>query len=173
MRREPSHFVAEQIAARHVRVVAQRRLDRKRCLRRASRLDDSLDVQAEIARDLLEAWRIAGQRQDLALRALHARQQLDRVYGQADGAALICQRAGHRLADPPVHVSAEAETAAPIVFVGADLQADVAFLDQVEERQPAVEIAPRDGHHQPQVALDQVLPGSVAVLDEPLESLAL
>ncbi len=94
------------------------------------------------------------------------------MHGQADRPALVSQRAGHRLADPPVDVGAEAEAAAPVVLVGADLQTDVAFLDEVEEAETAVEITSGDRDDQAQVALDKVPSGAFAVFDEPFETLA-
>ena len=48
---------------------------------------------------------------------------------------------------------------------GAD-QAEVALLDQVEERQPAAGVALGDRHDQPQVGLDQPLLGALAVADD-------
>ena len=43
-------------------------------------------------------------------------EQRDHVARQADSAGLLAERMQHALADPPVHVSAEAEPAPPVEF---------------------------------------------------------
>jgi hypothetical protein len=48
-------------------------------------------------------------------------------------------------------------------------QAEVALVDQVGERHAAAGEAPGHRHHQPQVGLQQVLPGSGANLGGPLQ----
>jgi len=48
-------------------------------------------------------------------------------------------------------------------------QAEVALLDQVQERQAMAREAPGHRHHQPQVGLQQVMPGPGADLGDPLE----
>ena len=95
------------------------------------------------------------------------------MHGQPNRAALVGQRPCQRLADPPVHVGAEPKPAPPVELADADLQADVAFLNKVQKRQPTVEVAPCDRHHQPQVALDQSAPGALTVFDHGLELLAI
>jgi len=81
------------------------------------------------------------------------------VDGDADGAAAIGDRALDRLPDPPGGVGRELE-AAPVVELvdGAD-QAQVALLDEVEQRQPAVGVLLGDGDDEAQVGLHQVVPG--------------
>src|SRR5207245_1638716 len=72
------------------------------------------------------------------------RQQLAGVYRHADRARLVGDRPGHTLADPPVRVGREAPAALRVVLLDGPEQAEVALLDQVLERQPAVDVAPRD-----------------------------
>src|SRR5438874_1906187 len=91
-------------------------------------------------------------------------QKLSDVHRQTNRAALIRDRSRDRLTDPPVHVRAEAEAAPPVVFLDADLQADVAFLDEVEEGQPAPEVASSDRDDEAQVALDQSTASALAIL---------
>ena len=86
--------------------------------------------------------------------------------GDADRARLVGDRARDRLADPPGRVRREL-VAAPVVELldGAD-QAERALLDQVQERQPAAQVALRDRDDEPQVRLDHLLLGDhVAALD--------
>ena len=53
-------------------------------------------------------------------------------------------------------------------------QAQVAFLDEVQKRQPAVQVAARNPHHEPEVGLDQLPLGiGVALLHPPRELLLL
>jgi hypothetical protein len=55
------------------------------------------------------------------------------VHGDADGARLIGDRTGDRLPDPPGSVGRELKAAPVLELVDRLHQADVAFLDEVEE----------------------------------------
>jgi hypothetical protein len=79
------------------------------------------------------------------------------VHRDADGARLVGDRAGDGLADPPRGVGRELVAAAVFELVDRLHQADVAFLDQVEELQAAVGVLLGDGDHQAQVGLDHLL----------------
>ncbi len=87
----------------------------------------------------------------------------------ADRAALVGDRAGDGLPDPPGSISGEAETAAVIVFLYGFHQAEVAFLDQIEEGNAAPEIFFGNADHQAGIGLDQVVAGVAPVLDGLLE----
>jgi hypothetical protein len=89
---------------------------------------------------------------------------LDHVDGQADRAGLVHDRPLDGLADPPGGVGGEAEAALGVELLHRADQAEVALLDQVEQRQAAVEIAPGDLHHQAQVAHDHALAGGAVPL---------
>ena len=82
---------------------------------------------------------------------------------QADRAALVGDRAGDRLADPPGGVGAEFEAALVVELVGGLHQADVAFLDQIQEGEAATDVFFGDGDDQAEIGLDQVRAGKVAV----------
>ena len=75
----------------------------------------------------------------------------------ADGPRLVSNRAGDRLADPPRRVGRELVAAAVLELVDRLHQADVAFLDQVEELQAAVGVFLGDRDHQAQVGFNQFL----------------
>ena len=79
--------------------------------------------------------------------------------GQADGAAVVGDGAADGLADPPGGVGRELEAAAELEAVDRLHQADVAFLDQIEQRQAAIRVALGDRHHQPQVGFEQLALG--------------
>src|SRR5262245_25767273 len=61
---------------------------------------------------------------------------LDHVDGDADRARLVGNRAGDGLADPPRRISRELVAAAILKLVDRLHQADVAFLNEVEELKP-------------------------------------
>src|SRR6202000_1435350 len=71
--------------------------------------------------------------QHLPARAHDLVDRLDHVHGNADGARLVGDRAGDRLPDPPRLVGRELVAAAVLELVDRLHQADVAFLDQIEE----------------------------------------
>jgi hypothetical protein len=83
--------------------------------------------------------------------------RLDHVHRDADGARLVGDRAGDRLPDPPRRVGRELVAAAVLELVDRLHQADVAFLDEVEELQAAVGVFLGDRDHEAQVRLDHFL----------------
>ena len=76
------------------------------------------------------------------------------MHGQADRLALVGQRALDRLLDPPRRVRAQLAALGGIETLDGLHQADVAFGDQVEQRQPEVGIIVRDLDDQAQVGAD-------------------
>jgi len=94
-------------------------------------------------------------------------EQLD-VHGQANGPRLVGEGARHRLANPPHGIRREARPPPWLEFPHGVQEAQVAFLDEVEEGEAAVKIAPGHAHDQAQVRLGQpALGGSIACLDTP------
>ena len=96
---------------------------------------------------------------ELAAGAHELVDRLDHVHRNADGAGLIGDGAGDGLANPPSRVGGKLVAAAPLEFVDGLHQADVAFLNQVEELQAAVGIFLRDGNDQAKVGFDQFFLG--------------
>src|SRR5215831_6356661 len=97
---------------------------------------------------------------------------LDHVHRNTDGAGLIGDSAGDGLADPPRSVRGELVAAAVFELVDGFHQADVAFLDQIQELQPAVGVFLGDRNHQAQVSFDQLALGGLGV-DVALDNFAL
>ena len=87
--------------------------------------------------------------------------RFDHVHRNTNGAGLVGDGAGDGLANPPGGVGGEFVAAAPLKFVDGLHQADVAFLNQVQELQAAVGVFLGDGNHQAQVGFDQFLLGLV------------
>ena len=89
--------------------------------------------------------------------------------GNADGARLVGDRAGDRLPDPPRRIGRELVAAAVLELVHRLHQADIAFLDQIEELQAAVGVFLGDGNDEAQIGLDHFLLGdrrlALALLD--------
>ena len=87
------------------------------------------------------------------------------MHGDADGAGLVGDGAADRLADPPRGVRGELVAALVLELVHRAHQADVAFLDQVQEAEAAVGVALGDGDHEAQVRLHERTLGDLALLD--------
>ena len=87
------------------------------------------------------------------------RHRVDEVGGQPDGAGLVGDAAADRLADPPGGVGGELEALAVVELLDRPHQAEVALLDEVEERHPGALVALGDRHHEAQVRLDERAPG--------------
>src|SRR5882724_846061 len=82
---------------------------------------------------------------------------LDHVHRNANGAGLIGDGASDGLTNPPSGVSGEFIAAAPFEFVGALHEADVAFLDEVEELQAAIAVFFGDGDDETKIGFGQFL----------------
>ena len=68
-------------------------------------------------------------------------------------------RAGDRLTDPPRGVGGEFVAAAILELIDGLHQADIAFLDEIEELQAAVGVFLGDGDHEAQIRLHHLLLG--------------
>src|SRR5882724_10697313 len=158
-KRMRSTRVGDEIAEVTVAFVADRRLERDRVLYDPDHAPHLVERQAEARSDLV-LGRLAARLLDHdADGAADAVQRLDHVDGHADRARLIRERAADRLADPPGRVRREAVPAPIVELDDGAHQADVAFLDEVEERQPALRVALRETHDEPEVGLDELALG--------------
>ena len=83
------------------------------------------------------------------------------MHGHTDGARLIGERAADRLPDPPGGVGRKLVAAPVLELVDRLHQADVAFLDEVEELQAAIGVFLRDRDDEAQVRLHHLLLGLV------------
>ena len=87
----------------------------------------------------------------------------DHVYRQPDGARLIGNRPADGLANPPRGIGGKLVAAPVLELVHRLHQADVAFLNQVEELQPAIAVFLGDRNHQPQVGFDEFALGLLRI----------
>ena len=86
--------------------------------------------------------------QELAARADQFVDRFDHMHRDTDGPRLIGNRPGDRLTDPPCRISAELVTTAIFKFIDRLHQADIAFLNKVEELQPTVGVFLGNGDHE-------------------------
>src|SRR3954449_10938174 len=166
LERRLRRLVLDEVAELGLVLLADRLLERDRLLGHPQDVAHLARRALELVGDLLRR-RLAAERLDeLALDLHDLVELLDHVHRDADRAALVGDRAGDRLADPPRRVRREL-VAAPIVELldRAD-QPERALLDQVQERQPAAQIGLRDRDDEAQIGLDHLLLGRhVAALD--------
>src|SRR6188474_2509795 len=156
-RRRHRGAVLDEVAEMRIFLFADRRLERNRLLRDLQDLADLRDRDVHAARDLFRG-RLATELLDQRARgADQLVDRLDHVDRDADGARLVRNRAGDRLADPPRRIRRELVAAAVLELVDGLHQADVAFLDQIEELQAAVGVLLGDRHDEAEVGFDQLL----------------
>ena len=79
------------------------------------------------------------------------------MHGDADGARLIGDGTGDRLADPPGGIGTELVATAIFELIHRLHQADIAFLDQIQELQAAIGVFFGDGDNKAQIGLDHFL----------------
>src|SRR5690242_18343184 len=103
-----------------------------------------------VGRDAAELlFELAGGAQELVHTLVH-------VNGNANGARLIGDGARDGLANPPSSVGRELVAAAVFELVGGAHETDVAFLDQIEQVEAAVDVLLGDGNDQAQIGFDKV-----------------
>ena len=154
--------VLDQVAVERL-AVADGRLERDRILDEVDQLLDALLGEARLLGELCNGRvtvHLLGERAARAHDASHLLRDVDR---QADRAALVGERAGDRLADPPRRVRRKLEAHPVVEFLDCADKPQVALLDQVQERDAGLRVIPCDRHDQAQVAFDQLpLRGFVA-----------
>jgi len=128
---------------------------------RTSRAETSSSVG-----DLLRRGLPAERLHELALDVHDLVELLHHVDGDADRPALVGDGARDGLPDPPGGVRRELVATAVVELLHRADEPERALLDEVQERQPAAQVALGDGHDEPQVGLDHLLLGlHVAALD--------
>ena len=126
---------------------------------------DLLHRGVERLRQLLAARLATHRLRELEPRAVQLAQPVVDVHRKADRTRAIGDRTRDALADPPRGVRGELEAAAPVEQLDRAHQADVAFLDQVEQRKSLALVLAGHGHHQPEVGHDESLARRLGVSD--------
>ena len=98
-------------------------------------------------------------------RLLQPCERVARVHREPDRAARVRDAAGDRLADPPRGVRGELEALAPVELLDRVHQAEVALLDQVQQREARGLVLLGDRDDEAQVRLHEGALGIVAVPD--------
>src|SRR4051812_39432667 len=152
-------LVLDEVAQARIAIAigADRSLQRDGLL---AELQDVLDLAGrhlDLRRDLFDRGLAPQRLGQIASDARDAVHPLDHVHRDADRAGLVGKRASDRLPDPPGRVRRKLEASAPVELLDCADQAEVALLDQVQERQPAAGVALGDRNHEAQVRLDQVV----------------
>src|SRR5579871_1457117 len=156
-RTDPAIF--DQIAERGFSVAANWSFERHRVARDGLQLLDLLHRNVHAARDFVVGGRAAQFLFEFARRPQELVHALVHVNGNADGARLVGDGARDGLANPPGGVGRKFVAAPVFELVGGAHQADVAFLDQVQKMQPAVDILLGHRNHQAEVGFHQILLG--------------
>src|SRR5437764_951708 len=150
-------LVLDEIAEMRIFLVADRRFEADRLLRDLQYLAHLFQRHRQFLGELLRSRLAADLVQHLARGAHQLVDRLDHVHRDADRARLVGNRAGDRLTDPPCRIGREFIAAAIFEFIDRFHQADIAFLDQIEELQAAVGVFLGDRDDEPEVGLDHLL----------------
>ena len=154
----------QELAEEVVFVVADRLVERQRL---AGHLEDAAGVVDRQAGGFGDFFRIrlaAKLLNELGGHGPNLAHRVDHVDRQANRAALVGDRPGDRLANPPRGVRRELVAAGMLELVDRPHQAGVAFLNQVEEAQAAIAIPLGDRNDEPQVGGRQVALGGVILV---------
>src|SRR3954452_12258813 len=141
LERRLRRVVLDEVAQLGLLLVADRLLERDRLLRHAQDVAHLARRALELARDLLGRGLAAELLHELALDVDDLVELLDHVDRDADRAALVGDGARDGLADPPRRVRRELVAAAVVELLDGADEAERALLDEVQEREPAAEVA--------------------------------
>src|SRR5262249_34975491 len=150
-------LVLDEIAEVAVLFLADRRLEADRLLVYLQDLAYLLDRHVHLRGDLFGRGLASELLDELPRRPDELVDRLDHVHRDADGAGLVGDGAGNRLADPPGGVGGELVAAPVLELVDGLHQADVPFLDQVEELEAPVRVLLGDGDDESEVGLHHLL----------------
>ena len=152
--------VLDEVAERGLLVGADRHVQDYRVAGVVEQVGDLLLRHAGLLGELLVRGVAAQLLVQVALDPGQLVDLLDQVHGQPDGAALVRHAAGDGLPDPPRRVGGELEALGVVELLDGADQAEVALLDQVQQRHAAAGVALGQRDDQPQVGLQQVVAGA-------------
>ena len=143
----------------HALAVADGRLEADRVLDEVEELTDTLLRKAALLRQFLFGRLTVELLSKLAARAHEPSNLVRDVDRQPDRSTLVGERARYCLTDPPRRVRRELVAELVIELLDGANQAEVPFLDQIQERHAGLRVVPGDRHDEPEVRLDQLLLG--------------
>jgi hypothetical protein len=149
-------LVLDEVAEVRVLALADRAVERDRVTRDLHHAPRLLDRHLRLDGDLLDRGLAAELLEQRLLDVAQLGHRLDHVDRDADRARVIGDRARDRLADPPGRVRRELVASLVLVLVDGAHEARVAFLDDVEEGEPAVAVLLGDRHHEAEVAAREI-----------------
>ena len=155
--------VFDEIAEKRVAFLPDRRFERDRMPGDIQHLAYLLIRDIHGAGDFVLGWLSLENLLQTMPGFLHPVDRLADVDRQPDRAALIGDRAGDRLANPPGRVGGEFEAALVVELVGRLHQADVAFLDEIEEGKTAADVLLGNRDDESEIGADQMSAGELAV----------
>src|SRR5262249_51818513 len=156
--------ILDEVAEMRIFLFADRRLERDRLLRDLEHLADLRHRNVHALGDLFRGRLAAELLHQRARGANQLVDRLDHVHRDADRPRLVGDRAGNRLPDPPRRIGRELVAAAVLELVHRLHQADVPFLDQVEELEAAVGVFLGDRDDQAEVGIDELLLGHLGLV---------
>ena len=151
--------ILQQIAQSGLAILADREIQRHRIARNSPQLLDFVRRSIQPLADLLVGWSAVQLFFQLAQRPHELVQALIHMNRNPDGAALVRDGARHRLPDPPRCVCRKFIPKPVVELLRRPHEPDIAFLNQVQQVQPAVHVFLGDRDNQAQVCLHQRLPG--------------
>src|SRR5262249_54748062 len=131
--RQDRVLVLDEIAEVGVLLVADGSLHGERLPGKLETFPHLLQRHAELLGELLRRRLAADLAEQLSRCADDLVEDLRHMHGNANGARLVADRAGDRLPDPPGGIGRELVAAPVLELIDRLHQADIAFLDQVEE----------------------------------------
>ena len=150
-------LVLHQIAQRRVAVFAHRLVERGRAVGDGLHVHDLRQRDVHRHGDLVIvrfAFEFLG---ELVGDPAHLGDAVDHVDGETDRFAVGSQRPLDGLLDPPSGIGAELAALVRVEALDGFDQAEVAFADEVHQRQAEIVVVLGDAHHQAKVRLDHVL----------------
>src|SRR5581483_2506444 len=153
--------VFDEVAESGFAVAADGRFERYGISGNGLEFLDLFDRNIHATADFFVGWYAAEFLFELAIGAQKLVHTLVHVNGYADGARLVRDGAGDGLTNPPGGVGRELVAAAVFELVGGAHQADVAFLNQVEQVEAPIDVFLCDRDDQAEIGFDQIFLGAL------------
>ncbi|QTK80944.1 RNA Polymerase Sigma Factor RpoS [Agrobacterium tumefaciens] len=157
--RQQRILVFDEVAEMRILFVTHRGFERDRLLGDLQNLANLFQRHGQLLGQLFRGRLAADLVQHLARGTNDLVDRFDHVHRNTDRAGLVGNRAGDCLPDPPRRIGRELVTTTVFKLVHRLHQADIAFLNEIEELQAAVGVLLRNRDHETQVGLDHLLLG--------------